>query len=255
MIAFWGFRRALPVLAMFTAPAWAGAQVISGELFDAQGASPLSGAVIRLAMQSPGGESIVDSTISDAKGRFRFERSTAGVYRLIVGRVQREYRDPQLDSLAIGDIAVRRINLPAAFADAAVSEAGDLADVDARLTAGVTVRYPQAAYGAGKNGAVIVFMHVTAGGRVSREPAPEVRGTDPDFAREVEQRLSRLQFTPAQRQGIAITQRVCLQFLFVRTPTPQRLPKGTSMPDLATTEEERALCARFVGLRVTIAAG
>jgi TonB family protein len=255
VIGHWGFRLALPVLAMCSAPAWAGAQVISGELFDATGVSPLGGAVIRLALQTSAGESIVDSTVSDAKGRFRFERTSAGVYRLVVGRVQREYRDPQLDSLAIGDIAVRRINLPAAFADAAVSGPDGEADIDARLTGGVAVRYPPAAFTARKNGAVMVFVQVSAGGRVSREPAPEVRGTDPDFTREVEQRLSRLQFTPAQRQGTAIPQRVCLQFVFVRTPTPQRLPKVTSAPDLATTEAERALCARFIGQRITIAAG
>jgi hypothetical protein len=64
-----------------------------------------------------------------------------------------------------------------------------------------------------------------------------------------------LQFTPAQRQGVAIPQRVCLQLVFVRTPTPQRLPKGTSVPDVATTDEERALCGRFLNQRVTIAAG
>lgn len=240
---------------MCSAPALAGAQLISGELFDATGASPLGGAMIRLALQTSGGESIVDSTVSDAKGRFRFERTSAGVYRLIVGRVQREYRDPQLDSLAVGDIAVRRINLPVAFADAAVSAPAGDADVDARLTGGVAVRYPPAAFNARKNGAVMVFVQVTAGGRVSREPAPDVRGTNPDFIREVEQRLSRLEFTPAQRQGLAITQRVCLQFVFVRTPTPQRLPKVTAAPDLARTDEERALCARFVGRRVTITAG
>lgn len=248
-------RRFVVAVSMCCAPAWAGAQVISGELFDAKGESPLGGAVIRLAVLSPNGESIVDSTVSDAKGRFRFERTSGGVFRLIVGRIQREYRDPQLDSLAVGDIAVRRINLPAAFADAAVNAPAGDADVDARLTGGVSVRYPPAALNAGKNGAVMVFVQVTAGGRVSREPAPDVRGTDPDFIRAVEQRLSRLEFTPAQRQGMAITQRVCLQFVFVRSPTPQRLPKITSQPDLATTDDERALCARFVGQRVTVVAG
>jgi len=243
------------LLAMLIATPSAGAQVISGELFEAGGVLPIGGALIRLAMQTPSSERIVDSTRSDAKGRFRFERAVEGAYRLLVGRAGREYRDPQVDTLAAGDIALRRINLPAAFADAAASDDNVDVDVDVRLTGGVTVRYPPDAYGAGKNGAVIVLLQVSDGGRMVRDPAPQVRGTDPVFAREVEQRLSRLQFTPAQRGGTSVTQRVCLQFVFVRTATPQRLPKVTTIPDLAASDEERALCARFAGQRVTIAAG
>ncbi len=249
--------RVLAAIVLTMATRAAGAQVIAGELFDARGTAPLAGALIRLVAIAPGGERLVDSTRSDGKGRFRFERATDGMYRLLVGRAGREYRDPQVDTLTVGDVVVRHIDLPAAFADAASSDAvaNSDAEKDARIVGGVSVRYPRDAFAAGKNGAVIALLQVTESGRIARDPTPQVRGTEPVFAREVEQQLHRLQLAPAMRGGLPVAQRICIQFVFIRTATPQRLPNVTTIPDLAASDEDRALCARFAAQRITIAAG
>jgi hypothetical protein len=46
-----------------------------------------------------------------------------------------------------------------------------------------------------------------------------------------------------------VAQRICIQFVFIRTATPQRLPNVTTIPDLAASDEDRALCARFAAQR------
>ena len=231
----------------------AAAQVISGEVYDASGVAPVPVFSVRLIRMAKGAEQVVDSVRTDTRGRFQFTLSGGGVFRLSVGPREGEFRDAQVDTIADGDVLIRRVLVPLAFFDASKAVLGGSATVDVQFISGMRgPTYPSSEREAGRTGAAMALFTVQTTGTLTNVV---VRGSNPALALAVSRWLSRFRMQPALDGGIPVSQRVCLEFRFMLSNDPTRLPKGGATFALEADDAERALCRRFERNRITIVAG